>query len=90
MGISKFDQEQYYDALFFFIKGIEEQNKSSKQVYTNNLINYILKIETQRGEIKLGQDVIDEYKDILIKCSHIEKRKVIKYIESLTANTNEQ
>lgn len=83
MGISKLDQQQYYDALFFFINGIKEQNMCSKPVYTENLIDMILKIRDKKCEISLNKESKDEYIEILEECTHRKRKEVIKYINSL-------
>lgn len=88
MGISKLDQQQYYEALFFFINGIKEQNMCSKPVYTENLINMILKMRDEEHKISLNEKSAGEYIEALNECTHRKREEAINYIKSLKDITN--
>lgn len=92
MGMSKFDQEAYGDALFMFVYGIKEQNMCAKQIYTDNLIEGILKIEEVSPSICLSSEKVKEYEEILIKCNHKEIKNAITFIKNLEreADTSKQ
>lgn len=94
MGISKFDQGQHYDALFFFMNGIREQNDCSKQVYTDNLINYILRIKNSNAESlkgTLNEETFEKYKSIIedCKCKNSIKREIEEYLNSIQTKSND-